>query len=180
MLMDRARSALLAIDFQERLLPHIEDWQRVLDAAAWLVRLAARLDVPVMVSEQYPKGLGPTHAALRALIPDGAVREKLHFSCVAASCLEGLDGAQRDQLVVCGIEAHVCVLQSVLELRAQGREVFLVEEAVGSRRAADRGAALARMRAHGVEVVTREMVAFEWLRKAGSPQFRAISAEFLR
>ncbi|OIP08010.1 MAG: hydrolase [Rhodocyclales bacterium CG17_big_fil_post_rev_8_21_14_2_50_68_7] len=180
MLLDRARSALLAVDFQERLLPHIEDWQRVLDAAVWLVRLAQRLSVPVMVSEQYPKGLGPTHAALRALVPAQAVREKLHFSCVAAGCLEGLDGAQREQLVVCGIEAHVCVLQTVLDLLGPGREVFVVADAVSSRRIGDREAALARMRANGATIVTREMVAFEWLHKAGSAEFREISAEFLR
>ncbi len=180
MLMDRNRSALLAIDFQTRLLPHIEDWQRVLEAAVWLVRLARRLDVPVMASEQYPKGLGPTHPALSAELPAGVVREKLHFSCAASGCLDGFEGSAREQLVVCGIEAHVCVLQSVLDARAQGRQVFVVAEAVSSRRGADRALAIERMRAHGVAIVSREMVAFEWLRKAGSDEFREISAGFLR
>lgn len=180
MLIDRDNSALLVIDIQERLLPHIEGWQRLLENALWLTRLAQRLGVPVMASEQYPKGIGHTHAELAALLPRQAIAEKLHFSCAAARCLPGLPGSERRQLVVSGIECHVCVLQTVLELRWQGREVFVVAEAVGSRRASDRELALARMRAHGVEIVSREMVAFEWLRQAGSEEFREVSRNFLR
>jgi len=180
MLMDRSASALLVVDIQERLLPHVSEWQRVLENAVWLVQVAQRLEVPVMVSEQYPKGIGHTHEALRRLVPVGAVREKLHFSCAAARCLEGLDGAQRRQMVVCGIESHVCVLQTVLELRGQGKEVFVVADAVSSRKLSDRELALARMREHGAEVVSREMVAFEWLTQAGTAEFREISSGFLR
>jgi nicotinamidase-related amidase len=180
MLIDRDNSALLAIDIQERLLPHIEGWQRLVENALWLARLAQRLGVPVMASEQYPKGIGHTHAELAALLPAGAIGEKLHFSCAAAQCLPGLPGSERRQIVVCGIESHVCVLQTVLDLRWQGREVFVVAEAVGSRRATDRELALARMRGHGVEIVSREMVAFEWLRQAGSEEFREVSRNFLR
>lgn len=180
MLMDRERSALLVVDIQERLLPHIHDWQRVLDTAQWLIRLARRLRVPVMATEQYPKGLGHTHADLLALLPGDAVGEKLHFSCVGANCLRDLDGAEAPQLVVCGIESHVCVLQTVLDLAADGREVFVVAEGVSSRRPQDRELALARMRGHGIDIVSREMVAFEWLKKAGNEEFRAISTEFVR
>jgi nicotinamidase-related amidase len=180
MLIDRDNSALLVVDVQERLLPHIHDWQRLLDNVIWLVRVAQRLGVPVMASEQYPKGIGATQADLRALLPDGAVAEKMHFSCAAAQCLSGLPGAERRQLVVCGIESHVCVLQSVLELRGQGREVFVVADAVSSRDPANRDLALARMRSHGIEIVAREMVAFEWLKRAGTDEFRGVSAAFLR
>lgn len=180
MLIDRDNSALLAIDIQERLLPHIDGWQRVLENALWLTKLAQRLGVPAMASEQYPKGIGRTHAELAALLPAGSIGEKLHFSCAAARCLPGLPGSDRRQLVVCGIESHVCVLQTVLDLRWQGREVFVVAEAVGSRRASDRELALARMRTHGIEIVSREMVAFEWLRQAGSDEFREVSRNFLR
>lgn len=180
MLMDRDASALLVIDIQERLLPHIDDWQRVLENAVWLVRVAQRLEVPVLVSEQYPRGIGRTHEALRQIVPAQAVREKLHFSCVASRCLEGVDGIERRQIVVCGIESHVCVLQTVLELRGQDKEVFVVADAVSSRKACDRELALARMRDHGARVVSREMVAFEWLEQAGTAEFREISAGFLR
>ena len=180
MLMERDQSALLAVDIQERLLPHIHEGQAVLDHAVWLVRVAQKLGVPVMVTEQYPKGIGPSVAVLRGQTFPENVAEKLHFSCVAAKCLERLPGAERPQVVVAGTESHVCVLQTVLDLRAQGREVFVVAEAVGSRRPSDKELALARMRASGIHIVSREMVAFEWLRQAGTEEFRAISREFLK
>jgi nicotinamidase-related amidase len=180
MLIDRESSALLVIDVQERLLPHIHDWQRLFDNILWTVRVAQRLNVPVMASEQYPKGIGPTRSELRALLPQGAIGEKMHFSCTAAQCLEGLPGSDRRQLVVCGIESHVCVLQTVLDLRCQGREVFVVADAIGSRDPMNRELAMARMRSHAAEIVSREMVAVEWLKQAGTAQFRSLSAEFLR
>jgi len=180
MLMKRDQSTLLVVDIQERLLPHIHEGQAVLDNAVWLVKVAQRLGVPVMASEQYPKGIGHTVAVLRGLTVPGAVAEKLHFSCVAAKCLDGLPGSERPQVVVTGTESHVCVLQTVLDLRGQGKEVFVVAEAVGSRRPSDKELALARMRSHGVHIVSREMVAFEWLGQAGSDEFREISREFLK
>lgn len=180
MLIERERSALLVVDIQERLLPHIHDGQAVLDSAVWLVKVALRLGVPVMLSEQYPKGIGQTVAVLRGLTLPEHVAEKLHFSCVAAKCLDGLPGSERPQVVVAGTESHVCVLQTVLDLRAQGREVFVVADAVGSRKPSDKALALERMRGHGVQIVSREMVAFEWLQRAGTDEFRAISQEFLK
>lgn len=180
MLMRAEDSTLLVVDMQERLLAHVHDWQRILDSVIWLVRVARKVGVPVMASEQYPKGLGSTQADLAALLPPGTVAAKNHFSCVAAQCLAGLPGADRRQVVICGIEAHVCVMQTALELREQGRAVFVVADAVSSRRADDRTLALARMRDHGIGIVTHEMVAFEWLQKAGTPLFKDISVNFLR
>lgn len=180
MLMRAADSTLLVVDMQERLLVHVHDWQRILDNVIWLVRVARKVGVPVLASEQYPKGLGSTQADLAALLPPGTVAEKNHFSCVAAQCLAGLPGADRRQVVICGIEAHVCVMQTALELREQGREVFVVADAVTSRRSDDRTLALARMRDHGIDIVTREMAGFEWLGQAGTPLFKDISANFLR
>jgi len=179
-LIQASRSALLVIDMQERLLPHIHDWQRVLDQADWLVQVAQRLGVPVAATEQYPQGIGHTQPRLAARLPNGSVGVKLHFSCVDGNCLPGLPGMERPQLVVCGIEAHVCVLQTVLQLAAGGRQVFVVEEAVGSRDPAHKALALERMRQHGIAIVCREMVAFEWLGHAGTPQFREISQQFLK
>jgi len=180
MLIEREHSSLLVIDIQERLLPHIHEGETVLANAVWLVKLAQRLGVPAMFSEQYPKGIGHTVAALRGLTFPEAVAEKLHFSCVAAQCLDGLAGSERPQVVVAGTESHVCVLQTVLDLRAQGKEVFVVADAVGSRKPADKELALARMRSYGVHIVSREMVAFEWLKQAGTDEFREISREFLK
>ncbi len=177
---DAQRSGVLVIDVQDRLLQHIADWQALLANVLWLVDVAKKIGVPIAATEQYPKGLGHTHAAIAARLPAGAVGEKVHFSCVAAQCLPGLPGGDKPQVVVCGIESHVCVLQTVLELRAQGKEVFVVAEAVGSRKPTDRLLALDRMRQHGAEIVSREMVAFEWLKQAGTPLFKDVSGEFLR
>lgn len=180
MLMNANDSALLVIDVQERLLPHIHDWQRVLENAIWLVKVAQKIGVPVMATEQYPKGIGATHPDLAQLLPAGSIAEKLHFSCVAADCLPGLPGVEWPQVVVCGIESHVCVLQTVLQLREQGKQVFVVDDAVGSRHPENKALALARMRAHGIDIVAREMVAFEWLQRAGTPVFKEVSQQFLR
>jgi nicotinamidase-related amidase len=180
MLMDAHRSLLLVVDMQEKLLPAIHDHERVTANAAWLIGAAQRIDVPVAATEQYPKGLGRTAASIKALLPAAAIAEKTHFSCVAAKCLPALPGADRPQVVVLGVEAHVCVLQTALELMEEGREVYVVADCVGSRRAADRDVALTRMRGEGVRVVTREMVVFEWLGEAGTPLFKAVSRDFLK
>ena len=180
MLIKAEDSALLVIDAQTRLLPHIHDAQRVIENIVWLIEVAKKIGVPVMATEQYPKGIGPTHDDIAACLPQGSVAEKVHFSCVAAGCLEGLPGADRPQIVVCGTESHVCVLQTVLDLRARGKEVFVVADAVGSRDPEDRALALERMKQNGAEVVSREMVAFEWLHRAGTPLFKEISRDFLK
>lgn len=138
------------------------------------------MEIPVLACEQYPQGLGPTHPAVAAELPDGCIASKLHFSAVAGAC-HGFDQTGgKGRVVVCGMETHVCVLQTVIELLDSGRQVFVVEEAVGSRRDSDKMLALARMREAGASIVSREMVAFEWLRKADSDLFREISRNFLR
>jgi nicotinamidase-related amidase len=180
MLIDARQSALLVVDVQERLLPAIDDWQRTLDAVIWLIQVARRLDVPLLVSEQYPKGLGHTHADVLAVLPAGVVVEKVHFSCLPDACLPPLVGSDRQQVVVCGTEAHVCVLQTAIDLKLSGKDVFVVADAIGSRTPESKHLALERMRQHGIEIVSREMVAFEWLRVAGTPLFREISCDYLR
>jgi len=180
MLIDARDSALLVVDVQGRLVPAIAGWQALLDHVIWLIRVARRLEIPVLACEQYPKGLGPTHPAVAAELPAGCIASKLHFSAVAGAC-HGLDQAGgRGQYVVCGMETHVCVLQTVIELLAGGKQVFVVDEAVGSRRDSDKTLALQRMRDAGASIVSREMVAFEWLRRADSDIFREISRTFLR
>jgi nicotinamidase-related amidase len=185
------RSTLLVIDVQERLNPFIDQGEALLAHCRWLIQVAQRIGVPVICTEQYPRGLGPTLPALRGLLPDSAVVEKIHFSAVAECSPGAVDGeggtgflaapgGDRRQFVVVGSETHVCVLQTVLDLLAAGRQVFVVDEAVGSRRPADKALALERMRRHGADIVSREMVAFEWLQRAGSEQFRAISREFIK
>lgn len=173
-------STLLVVDVQERLLPAIHDGAQVLASCIRLVEVAKRVGVPVLCSEQYPQGLGASAPELAAALPADAVRTKVHFSCVAEGCFDDLSAWHRPQIVVCGTEAHVCVLQTVLDLAARGTRVFVVADAVGSRKPSDRDLALARFRQHGVEVVSREMVAFEWLHRAGTDLFREVSRGFIR
>lgn len=180
MLLRSDTSALLIVDMQVRLLPAIHEGERVLHACTWLVRLAQELGVPVGVSEQYPQGLGVTVPALRELVAAERIVKKVHFSCVAEGCLAQLPGLEREQIVVAGTEAHVCVLHTCMDLLAASRQVFVAADAVGSRNPPDRELALARLRQNGAQIVTREMIAFEWLRRAGTDLFRRISREFIR
>jgi nicotinamidase-related amidase len=179
-LLDAQRSTLLIVDLQQRLLPAIHDGEQILKHCLWLIRLAQRLQVPVLASEQYPKGLGPSVLPVRELLPPESFVEKTHFSCVAGGCLQPLPPYAREQWVVAGTEAHVCVLQTVLDLQAADKHVFVVADAIGSRSPANRALAIDRMRQHGVSMVSREMVAFEWLARAGTDLFREINREFIR
>lgn len=180
MRMNRRDCSLLVVDIQARLLPHIHDGQEVLRHALWLVEVARQLAVPVVFTEQNRDKLGVTDPALLAAGGESACVEKIHFSAVTDGCLGGSEVDRRPQVVVCGTESHVCVQQTALDLRWQGKQVFVVEEAVGSRRPSDKRLALERMRAHGIEIVSREMVAFEWLERAGTDVFRAVNRRFVR
>lgn len=180
MRIDSSRSILLVIDLQTRLLPAIDQGAAVLDQAAWLVDLAQLLEVPVLATEHCPERIGLTDAGLRARFPASAIVEKTHFSAVAGGDLLPRRPVDREQWVVAGTEAHVCVLQTVLDLLAAGQTVFVVDEAVGSRQPRDKALALARMRQQGAVIVSREMVAFEWLARADAPLFREVLRRFIR
>ncbi|MEB3369843.1 isochorismatase family protein [Saccharopolyspora mangrovi] len=158
-------SALLVVDLQERLMPAIAGGDAVLENNARLVRAATRLGVDVRATEQNPRGLGPTVEEIAALLPRPA-QAKTSFAA-------GIDPGP-GTVVVTGCEAHVCVLQTALALRERGRDVAVVADAVGSRAESNRDRALDRMRDHGVDVVTAEMVVFEWLHDSDAPAFREV------
>lgn len=146
-----------------------------------LMKGAARLGVPVTVSEQYPKGLGPTIVDLRELTAPENFMEKTTFSCAGApNILERLRGMDRPKVVVAGIEAHVCVCQTALGLLETGFEVFVVADAVSSRKPSDRDTSLARMQASGVRIVPTESVLFEWIGDAANEAFREISKTLIK
>lgn len=180
MLINVQDSTLVIIDIQERLFPSIDGHTALAEHSAWLIQVAQRVGVPVLITEQYSKGLGPTIAALRDGVSDDAIIEKLHFSAARDGELFNRPGGERKQFIISGIETHICVLQTVLDLLARGHQVFVVEEAVGSRRASDKALGLARMQQAGASIVSREMVAFEWMEQAGTDLFRSISREFIR
>lgn len=175
MLLERDRSQLLMVDIQERLLPAMSDPATVVRNGERLLEAARTLAVPVVVSEQYPAGLGRTVPELAGLAPANAVHDKVEFSCFANPALHTtLSGAGR-QTVIFGIEAHVCVLQTALEMAAASHDVTIVVDAIGSRGVESKEVALRRMQDSGVRLATTEMILFEWLRHAGTPEFKAIS-----
>lgn len=173
MLMKANAGSLVIVDVQERLLPAMAEPERVLRNCGRLMRAAARLGLPMLVSEQYPRGIGATVGALRELAPAEAVLEKLHFSCGEDPGFTArLAALQRRQVVVAGIEAHVCVLQSCLRFKEQGYDVFVVADACSSRDSRNADLAFQRLRTGGVTVASTEMVLFEWLHCAGTPEFK--------
>lgn len=177
---DAAAAALVLVDLQERLgaaMP-AKVLNRVLMNARLLARSAALLEVPVTLTEQYPRGLGTTLAAVTEAVPEDAPRiTKQTFSCCGTSAFtDALDRLERAQIVLAGMEAHVCVLQTALDLAATGREVFVVEDAICSRRLENYQNALDRLRQCGVQVVSAESVVFEWLGNADHARFREVQA----
>ena len=173
MLLDPKRSCLVVVDVQEKLVPKIGGLARILANISRLLAGAQRLDVPVLATEQYEPGLGGTVAELAARIPPDKVVGKTFFAAgrEEAFC-RLLRETGRDRPVLCGMETHVCVLQSALSLVEQGFRMAVIVDAVGSRRVLDRDSALRRLERNGIELVTVEMVLFEWLERAPSPAFR--------
>lgn len=181
MLIQPHKSCLLVIDLQEKLAPAIHDIDSVLENTRWLTEIALKLNIPVLTSEQNPQGLGGTVAMLKEILPEDGFMEKMTFSCMSEpECNQKINALRPSQVVVTGTESHVCVLQTCLQLKQQAREVYVVEECVSSRNPRDKALALERMRQAGIYVVSREMVAFEWLQKAGTDTFREISRNYLR
>jgi nicotinamidase-related amidase len=167
-LLDRDRTALLVVDVQEGFRPYAS-FAGVAEACAKLVQAARILDVPRVVSEQYPKGLG--HTAPEVGLEGERPIEKSVFSAARA---EGFDLEGRDQALVCGIETHVCVSQTVLDLLERGVEVQIPADAVGSRHEIDYARGLERLERAGAVVTTVEAALFELLERAGTPEFKAV------
>ncbi|MGD9744273.1 MAG: hydrolase [Dongiaceae bacterium] len=177
MLIERERSCLLLIDLQERLIPAMHEPAPVLRNAAILGTAAKRLGIPIVISEQYPKGLGRTDLALAAALAPATPIAKTDFSCAADEVLRArLEESGREQAILVGIEAHVCVLQTALGLPRLGLAPFVVADGTTSRTPESRRVALDRMGRDGVEIVTTEMVLFEWLGRAGTAEFKELSA----
>jgi len=175
MLLARDKSLLLIVDIQEKLAPAIHESETVTANAVRLLRASAQLGVPAFVSEQYVRGLGPSLAAIREAAGHARFFEKTHFSCAAEpGALDLLRSAGRRQIILAGTESHVCVLQTACGLLAAGFEVFLVADATSSRTPANHDAASERLRALGTQIVSTEMVLFEWLHRAGTDEFRAL------
>lgn len=172
---DREHAQLLVVDIQERLLPYIHHYEDVVRQAELMIRAAGILDLPITVSEQYPKGLGPTIARLSAAAEGAARAEKMTFSfCADEACRQHISSVLRPQVLLIGIEAHVCVQQTALDLLRIQMQPVVLADAVGSRRVQDREIALHRMRAAGVIVTTVESALFELVHESGTELFKKI------
>ena len=168
--------ALVLVDYQARLMPAIHAADAISATAVLLAQAARTLGIPVLGTEQYPDGLGANVTAIKAACD--RTLSKTHFNACADGLLTALDEAHDhcDQVVIAGCEAHVCMLQTALGLLHAGKQVWVVENASGSRRASDHAAAMRRLEQAGATIVTHEMVLFEWLDDCQHPHFRDILA----
>jgi nicotinamidase-related amidase len=171
-LCDANRAMLLVIDLQERLMPAIYEGGMVINNVKLLAQTARLLDIPLIGTIQNPAGLGPNVPEIHALC-DRVIAKRDFDACAEAAFLDALDNT-RDDLIVAGCETHVCVLQTTLGLLQRKQHVRVVADAVGSRQPHNKAVALERLKAAGAELVTTEMVLFEWLRTCEHPHFRKV------
>lgn len=173
-LMSSGDTALVVIDVQESLVPKIAHHEPMVQNICRLVQGAKILSLPVLATEQYPKGLKATVSPVLALLPEAPI-EKITFSCAGAEAFrEKLASLKVSKLLLVGIETHICVQQTALDLLAEGYRIYLAVDAVGSRFSFDHEIALRRMEAAGATLTSTEGVFFEWCHTAGTPEFKQI------
>lgn len=176
MRINKKSSAALLIDIQEKLFPHMDQNEELLRKCTILIEGLKILGVPLVVTEQYPKGLGRTIKDISSLVEPVPAIEKIAFSCCdEPSVMQHAVIQTHRTIIICGIEAHVCVLQTVIDLHEAGYTAVVVEDCISSRHPGDKGIALERMRAEGAVITSCESILFELARVAGTDQFKAIS-----
>lgn len=167
--------ALIVVDIQQKLLPPIHEKERLVRNSQLLLRLAGILKIPAIVTTQYSKGLGNTVPEIASLLPETEAIDKLHFSCFASdvfcSMLKRLPG-NRNTVLLCGMETHICVMQTALGALRDGYLVHVASDAVGSRTEWNWKIGLERMRAAGAIISSTETIVYELLRSSGSPAFK--------
>ena len=169
-------SVLVLVDIQERLAAVMREKEKVVRNALHLIEAAKLLNIPIVVTEQYPKGLGPTVNEIREALPSSVPVEKLTFSCCGEPAfLEALSSSGRNKIILCGMETHVCVLQTCIGSLREGYTVHVVRDAVCSRTKENFAVAIDFMRDAGAVITGTETVLFQLLEKAGTEEFKAIS-----
>ena len=172
----REHAAGLIIDIQEKLFPHMDRNEELLRKCSILIEGLKVLDIPMLLTEQYPKGLGSTVEDLLALIDRDGPIEKIAFSCCdEPEVMRNPVMQSRNTIIICGIEAHVCVLQTVIDLHEAGYTAVVVEDCISSRNPVDKRVAVARMHTEGAVITSCESILFELARVAGTNEFKAIS-----
>lgn len=174
--LERERCVLLVVDIQERFRDLIAGFDGVLAATSRLIRFSQQLDIPILVTEQYPRGLGVTVPELRDILHSFKPLEKIHFSCAQdAGFNEILPATGRDQVILTGIESHVCIYQTAFDLVRQDLQVAVAEDAVSSCSSRNRLLGLDRMKSVGAQIMGSQMIMFEILGQAGTPDFKAVA-----
>ena len=172
----RELTAALIIDIQERLFPHMDGKDELLRRCGILIEGLKELSVPMVITEQYPKGLGSTVGEISRLVEKEPVIEKIAFSCCdEPSVMQHAVMKNYKTIIICGIEAHVCVLQTVIDLQHSGYKAVVVEDCISSRNPEDKRVAVERMRSEGAVITSCESILFELARVAGTDEFKAIS-----
>lgn len=182
MLINKSDSCLLIIDVQERIAPVMAEPRRVIDGCSRLLTAAGILGIPALVTEQYPAGLGGSMFDIKDAAPQGTeFFPKTTFSAAEEEgFMEKLNAFGKKQIIIAGIEEHVCVLQTAVDLKEKGFDVFVVTDASGCRTEENEKAAQKRLAEEGVRLASIEMVMFEWLRKSGTPEFKEIQNRLIR
>ena len=176
LILKKETTALLIIDLQERILPVIRNYEVVVENTIKLIKGFKTLQLPIYFTEQYPKGLGPTSKKVLDELKGYSAIHKMSFSCSGAGDLfNELHKKKLSQIVVCGVESHVCIQQTVLDLLANNFQANLAADAVSSRKEIDYKTALQRMLALGAEITTTESILFELLQVCGTPEFKEVS-----
>ena len=176
LILDKSKTALLIIDIQEKILSVMQNPEIIVSNTIKLIKGFKILGSPILITEQYPKGLGPTQKDIAIELRDIRTFQKMSFSGICAENLfPELRNKNIKQVVIAGIEAHVCVQQTALDLIANNFQVNLAADAVSSRKKIDYETAIGRMRKHSIEITTTESVLFEMLRESGTDEFKQIS-----
>lgn len=181
MRIERDKSVLLLVDMQETLVPLIAGHELLTEKCEWLIKLANDLKIPVCATEHYTHGLGKTIPKLQIQLTTPILVDKVTFSCYQDPVFRSEWGKLgKPQVILIGIESHVCIMQTAFDMLEAGNEVFVVSNAIGSRNDFDKKYALKRMLAAGIHLVTAEMIFFEWIGQAGTTEFKTLSKKFLQ
>tara|TARA_Y100000589_G_C27154059_1_gene630079 strand:- start:1098 stop:1646 length:549 start_codon:yes stop_codon:yes gene_type:complete len=179
MLLDASDSLILFIDFQEKLFPKITGYKEILNCSLKIIEVAKVLNIPIILSEQYPKGLGNTVKSIKSKLRESNFKffEKTTFSCLANIEIRNyLKEQEKKQIIVCGIETHICVLQTVNDLLKIGKKVFIINEAVGSRNEESKKIGINRNKKIGATLINFEMLLFELIRDSKHQKFKELSS----
>lgn len=179
--LNRDTSLLLIVDLQAGLIPVLDGGEQAVDEAIWTAGVAEALGIPVWVTEQYPQGLGGSEPRLIEALGEHRLWNKCHFDAHHEhEFAQALESSGRRQIVLCGAEAHICVLQTGLGLLTAGYDVYLLAEASASRRAEEAALAGRRLEREGARIISADMAAYEWLKRCDNETFKRVHRAFLR